>query len=483
MRSFSLSILSLLLFGESAQTWASGYHFGTQSVSAQATANASAAEAKDASTIFYNPAGITRLKDSHFSAALNVVSPDINYYNAKAFYPTQAYAPVAALNLPAGVNASAPVQGQSSGKITDDWIFVPHLYATHQVNDRVTLGLGLYVPFASGVEYQRDSVLRYNLNHTELKTFALNPVFAWKANEAHAFAMGLVMQRAKAKLRQYANAGGSANPVLNQARPNAGAGHGKSDAVGELKVDDIAFGYTLAWLWQPTAQTRLGVTYRSHIEHLGEGRVHWTMPNTLAGQVAASRGYVTGDASAKMTTPEALSLHAYHETGRWAWMFDLTRTRHSRFNELRIQYADAKAAGFSYLHGGAMSNETTLYPKWRDTWKLALGASYQWSDPLQLRFGIAYDQSPVSDSKRRMTTMPDNDRVWLSLGGRYDFDRHHSINVAYSYIHVRSASAEPDGFCGGAAAGSVNCVSSYVKGSVDFHNRAHIFGVQYNHTF
>lgn len=483
MQRFSLSVLSLLLFGTSAQAWASGYHFGTQSVSAQATANASAAEANDASTIFYNPAGITRLKGSHFSASLNMVAPDVNYFNAKANYPSQAYAAVESAGLPPGLNASAPVQGTTGGKITENWVFVPHLYASHQVNDRVTVGLGVYVPFASGVEYQRDSVLRYNLNYTELKTFAFNPVLAWKANEEHAFAMGLVMQRAQAKLRQYANAGGSANPILNNVRPNAGAGHGRSDAVGELSVDDIGFGYTLAWLWQPSEDTRFGVTYRSKIEHLGEGKTRWTMPNTLAGQVAASRGYVTGDSSAKMTTPEALSIHGYHQVGKWAWMFDLTRTWHSRFRELRIQYADPKTAGFSYLHGGASSNETTLFPQWRDTWKLALGATYQWSEPLQLRFGVAYDQSPIAESKRRMTTMPDNDRIWLSLGGRYDFDRHHSVNVAYSYIHVRSASAQPDGFCGAATAGAVNCVSSYVQGSADYHNRAQIFGIQYNHTF
>ena len=40
---------------------ASGYHFGTQSVTAQSTANAAAAEAVDASTIFYNPASLRRI--------------------------------------------------------------------------------------------------------------------------------------------------------------------------------------------------------------------------------------------------------------------------------------------------------------------------------------------------------------------------------------------------------------------------------------
>ena len=56
---------------------ASGYHFGTQSVTAQGTANAAAAEAADATTIFYNPAGLAKLDGSEITAAANIVAPHI----------------------------------------------------------------------------------------------------------------------------------------------------------------------------------------------------------------------------------------------------------------------------------------------------------------------------------------------------------------------------------------------------------------------
>ena len=67
----------LITAGIAAQAHASGYHFGTQSVSSQATANSSAAEAADPSTIFYNPAGLTKpvahLGESHFQS-INISS-------------------------------------------------------------------------------------------------------------------------------------------------------------------------------------------------------------------------------------------------------------------------------------------------------------------------------------------------------------------------------------------------------------------------
>lgn len=65
---------TVLLLGTAfaaASVHASGYHFGTQSVNAQSTANAAAAEAADASTIFYNPAGLTKLDSSQISVNAN----------------------------------------------------------------------------------------------------------------------------------------------------------------------------------------------------------------------------------------------------------------------------------------------------------------------------------------------------------------------------------------------------------------------------
>ncbi len=81
----SVIIIGSALLAQSA--WASGYHFGTQSVSAQSTANASAAEAADPSTVFYNPAGLTKLEGTQATINLNIVAPKVKYSDAEAKYP------------------------------------------------------------------------------------------------------------------------------------------------------------------------------------------------------------------------------------------------------------------------------------------------------------------------------------------------------------------------------------------------------------
>ena len=69
----------------------------------------------------------------------------------------------------------------------------------------MTLGLGVYVPFGSATEYEKDSVLRHNINKLGLTTIAIEPVVAWKLNEQHAVGAGLIAQYSKAELRKYSD--------------------------------------------------------------------------------------------------------------------------------------------------------------------------------------------------------------------------------------------------------------------------------------
>ncbi len=214
----------LITAGIAAQAHASGYHFGTQSVSSQATANSSAAEAADPSTIFYNPAGLTKLEGTQATINLNLVIPSIDSYDQKGYYPTDAN------GSPAAAGKGEAIKGSSKDSIDPGLTFAPHAYASHQVNDRVSVGLGVFVPFGSGTEYERDSVLRYNVNELGLQTIAIQPTVAFKLNDQHSFAVGLVAQNTSAELRQYANFGPAVASGLSAKSGEAAAGLTKLNA-------------------------------------------------------------------------------------------------------------------------------------------------------------------------------------------------------------------------------------------------------------
>ena len=138
----SIKISTILITaGIAAQAQASGYHFGSQSVRSQATANSSAAEAADPSTIFYNPAGLTKLEGTQATINLNLVIPSIDSYDQKGYYPTDAN------GNPVGAGKGEAIKGSHKNSIDPGLTFAPHAYASHQINDRVAVGLGVFVPF------------------------------------------------------------------------------------------------------------------------------------------------------------------------------------------------------------------------------------------------------------------------------------------------------------------------------------------------
>lgn len=445
-------ITLLMLAGGSSAALASGYHFGTQSVTAQSTANAATAEAADATTIFTNPAGLTKLEENQISASVNLVAPTIKYSNAKAQH----------------IRDGREVSGTDSGKITKDVVPAPHAYGAYKLNDKVTLGLGVYVPFASETEYERTSKLRYSMNQMGLTTIAVEPVVAVKLNEKHSVGVGLVGQYSKAKLRKYADSG--LHPQL-----------GQLEAYSDVKGDDWGVGYHLGYMYDMNDKVRLGATYRSKVSHKLRGEAQWKtdLPEPVASLYKPrldAAGYKASEgASVGITTPESLSLHGRFKVSPQLNTFaDVTWTRHSRFDKADLVFENMKTT--VNTPAARTANVTQITPNWRNTYRVSLGASYQYSEPLQLRTGVAFDKSPVRSADSRLNTLPDGNRVWFSVGAKYTMNKQHDIDLAYSYVHINDTQ-----FKGTAASGFTT--DSKGAASANFKNYASILGVQYTYRF
>ena len=453
-------LLSAVFF--SGAVHASGYHFGTQSVNAQGTANSSGAEAADASTIFYNPAGLTKLDSSQISVNANIVLPSIRYEADSATDFT-----------------GIPVQGSKSGKITKTTV-APHIYGAYKATDDLTVGLGVYVPFGSATEYKKDSVLRHNINKLGLTSIAVEPVAAWKLNDRHSFGAGIIAQHTSAELRKYADWGIQQKAAMLKATPSnpAGAAAIQADGHADVKGSDWGFGYQLAWMWDINDRARVGVNYRSKVSHTLKGDAEWAADGAMAKQAWAAklleaRGYVPNEkASVKIVTPESLSVHGMYKVSDKADLFgDVTWTRHSRFNKAELVFEKEKTIGIN-----KKSDRTTITPNWRNTYKVGFGGSYQISEPLQLRAGIAFDKSPVKNADYRMNSLPDGNRIWFSAGMKYNIGKNHVVDAAYTHIHINDTSYRT-------AKASGSDVDSKGASSAHFRNKADIIGLQYTYKF
>ncbi|MBV8464647.1 MAG: transporter, partial [Burkholderiales bacterium] len=359
MRTHALRITALLVSAAFAQqTYASGYHFTTQSSSAQSVANASGAEANDASTIFTNPAGLSRLDGDNFTGVLEVIAPHGDFTD-QGTHTTNFNGSVPGYNgvSPGGDNGGGFVKTTA----------VPHLYLSHQINDALTVGFGAFVPFGSDVKYNSSWVGRYDVIETSLATVALNPSFSWKVNKEWSIGGGVTAQYINGKLvkgadmgsgavgnflssygaqiqagamqaaagaqqagaaaqqaaaaaaaaqaagnaaaaQQYAaqaaQYGAQAKALAAQAQSLAAipgtlistfAGQSAFDGQVSVKGDDWGYGFNVGALYNADDHTRFGIAYRSQIHHKLSGNATWTVSQNYANNsVLAQTGAALG---------------------------------------------------------------------------------------------------------------------------------------------------------------------------------------------
>ena len=380
--------LALAACGSAAH--AAGYALIEQNASGLGNAYAGqAASAQDASTIFFNPAGMTMLPDRQVVLAGHLIKPGAEFGGTVT-----------------------PNIGGGDGGDAGDLAFVPNAYFAFRLTPEVHLGIGAFAPFGLKTEYDSTWVGRVHAIESELKTINVNPSIAWKLSDALSLGAGVSIQYIEATLT---NATGAGLPP----------------AVGAVKGDDYGWGYNLGLLWQASERTRFGLAYRSKIDHTLEGDLK------VNGIVAATPVY------ADVTLPDSVSLSAFHRVNdRWDVMADVSWMGWSSFDLLNIvngagasivppttenwddSYRVALGANYRLndrltLRGGIAYDETPVSDQFRTaripdedrTW-LAFGAQYRLS-PSSL-IDVGYAHLFVSDARI------DETRGGLLLSGEYD---------------------------------------------------------------
>lgn len=460
---------------------ASGYRFGSQSVSAQGTAEANTAEAADASTIFANPAGLTRLDGMQITGGLTAVIPHSTFTD----------------------NGSKRFTGTPTGGVAtqDDFapsaVVAPNLYASKRLNDQWFVGMGMFVPYGAKLDYDNNWTGRYALTNIDLKSVTFNPTAAFKIDERNSVAFGIDAEYMKAKLGQAVDVPGSvqflstpanlANPAIAAQRARllqAIVAKGGNPAVlgsvqdGHATMDgkDWGFGFNLGYMVSLTQDTRLSIAYRSSIHHKLKGSAVWDFSNVTTDPVVnavlqASSRKTNSEALVDLRTPETLSIGIYSQIDdKLALMADVTGTRHGRLQNLNIQFV------------GTGEGDEVISQAWTKSVRASLGMNYKLNDAWMLRAGVAMDESPVPGDTMRHPALPDSDRKQVSFGANWKITPNSSIDLAYSYIKFDSASTTYKNGCSPLApAGTCTGNGETTVGTWNTH--MNLLGVAYNYKF
>jgi len=376
--------LGLAVAFASSQLFAAGFALNEQSISSMGTGFAGrSSSAEDASTVFGNPAGMSRLKREQITVggAAVIAKSDIS-------------------------GPGSNLGGETDGDMVPV-VGVPMGYYVKPIDDHWSVGFGIYVPFGLVTDYGSDDAARYwgKKSHVEVVTF--QPTISYAFNDKVSIGFGPTINRIKGEL---------GSSLINPFTP------GRNDGEVKIKGDDTAVGYNIGILVQATDSTRVGLTYHSMVDYKLEGKTRVSTP--LIGPFNGNKF----DASLKIKTPESVDLSVTHELDdQWTLYAGSTWTRWSRLKDITVQNdVPPPLAGSAFQ---TISEEQN----WHDTWAHAIGASYKVNKEWVLRTGFTVDQSPTNNHDRS-PRIPTGDRKVFSLGAGWSPSDDMTIDVAYSYL-------------------------------------------------
>jgi long-chain fatty acid transport protein len=397
-------IPALVALAFSGSASAAGFQLIEQNASGIGNAYAgSAAVAENASTIFFNPAGMTQLQAREFSLGISAVRPSFKFSD------------------------SGSIAGLLSGNGNDGGTlaYIPNGYFSWALNKDLYFGIGFSGPFGLMTEYDSTWLGAAQSISFDIKTYNINPSIAYRINDKVSVGFGINWMRMEAEYIKRA----AASPVA---------------PLATLTADDDSWGWNIGALFNVSPTTKVGVSYRSKVKQNLDGNL------TVAGVTSFG-------AKADIELPDTFIISTTQKLNdKWEMLGDISWTGWSSVPKVDIiRKAD----------GAVVQRLDTAF---NDSWRVALGANYQLNNAWKLKFGIAFDQTPVPDASHRLVSLPDNDRTWLSFGAQWKPSKEGTLDLGASYLFVKDT--------------DINAVgATTVKGTYD--SSVWILGAQYSRSF
>ncbi|MDF3011937.1 MAG: fatty acid transporter [Cellvibrio sp.] len=436
--SSSLLVLSIALLP--ASTSATSFQILEQSPAQLGKAFAgTASDIADASSVFFNPAGIVELENPTLTLGANAIFTQAEFNNQNS-------------------NTNG-IPGK-----TDEIGYVPNIYYVHPLSESTSIGFGINAPYGLASDYDDEWYGRYLATHSELEVVNFNAVVAYSFTDTLSLGLGVNYQRADVTLESQFDSTLGINPSP------------ATDSSAKIQGDDDGFAADVSLYYAPTEKSSFGLIWRQGGEFDLQGDASFSLnalcspgagfptgapPAPTTGTICAgSLNAVAGDAEARLHLPDTITLSSsYQLNDSWKIHGDIAWTEWSSIQSVDVINSDNDLT------------INTLELEYADTMRYALGVTHDSASPWSWRFGIAFDEAPQTDPALVNPRIPDQDRIWFSAGFNYEFTGGTSVDLGYSYINVDEARIN----------NTNQQTGHHVEG--DFDADVNIVGLQANFTF
>ncbi len=385
----SISVITplfLAVFLLTGSAYGSGFGVFTQGASALGQADAVVAHLDGPSAIFFNPALINDLKGTQVEVGTTAIVADLEF------------------------------KSDSTGK-TEEAESNVHLpstfYLTHQINDQLSAGLGVFFPFGLGTEWDDDWEGRHLATKSEVISYNINPVVSYRVTPKVSVAAGVNVLWLDAELER--------KVLINPALP-------EPDINQKFSGDGHGFGYNLGLAVKITDQMSFGASYRSKVEvDIEDGEAEFGFPaSTLAASPGIDLLFPKTKGEATLDLPAvAMAGFSLKPNDRLTLGTTVRWEQWSVFEELRIDLAQEIGPP------GQSTDVSVTARDWHDTWAFSLGGKYRLNDAVTLLGGYLFAKDAVPD-RTFDPAIPDSDSHLFTIGTELDFNEL-KVAVAYGY--------------------------------------------------
>jgi long-chain fatty acid transport protein len=339
-----------------------------------------AARAQDASTLFKNPAGMSRLDGTQFQGGLQLT------YGSVSFSPDSGTS--ARLGNNGGGNAIGALPAASG-------------FLVYDLSEKWRVGIGMLNYFGLAEKYDDNWVGRYYVQSSALLGLSLMPAVSFKATDWMSVGAGL-------------------NAMYGYLNTEMAVNNG-TPVDGQLSMKDHAWGFgaNVGLLFEPREGTRIGVTYLSPVKLNFQATPQISL---FGGNFGTLLNPPTLDLGVKV--PQSVMVGFYQKLSeKWAVMGDAGWQQWSEFGEVQV--------GVDTVRGQPAVTTANLH--YQDTWHGALGAQFHASEKWQFTGGVAFDSSAV-DTANRTVTLPMGQAWRFGVGASYQISRSMNVNAAYEFL-------------------------------------------------